>query len=221
MNIPSDDLRLRPRRIYAALTAARSRVLADAIERGYVSDFNYTTLPCVPLEETTAHECGCIPANGCAYLKTSCELAHTIGDNSSMIRDVTGLDLRWTDQEPIIFSKTDWDRIKYHKYDKYTATRPRYFIRNNRLFFVVPDSLKRLKTVTVRMLTDDPVTVQQDCNFCTQDVQTDCTSALDYDFPLDQKYLFRVIELTRYELFYGEKSQVPNQENPAQAAREG
>jgi hypothetical protein len=181
---PSDDARLRQRRVYSALMSARAFVL----EKSKLSDFNYTTLSCVPLEKTTAHECGCIPLNDCSYYKTVCEIPATL--SNSAIKDVTTIDGR------IMFGLTDWGSIKYLQADKYTGTAPRYFIKNGHAFFInVP--FNDLKIVTMRGVFSDPVKALQNCSLCSP---TDCFSLLDSQFPIDARFENQVIEIATQEL---------------------
>lgn len=188
--IPTDDNRLRPRRVYSALVSAKARVLKDAIKE--VSDLNYTTLDCVPLERTTAYECGCIPAVGCFYHRTTCEITSPVGIGKHIIRRVTTLDGRE-------FSYTEWDRVRLHAYDKYTANTNKYFIRNNRIYLVgaTPD----LEVVTIVGIFADPVTVRDQCSKCETNTSTNCVSYLDQEFDLDQAYMMRVLELAKMELY--------------------
>lgn len=183
---PSDDARLRQRRVYSALMSARAFVL----EKAKLSDFNYTTLSCVPLEKTTAHECGCVPVNNCSYYKTTCELPSTLGNTG--FKDVTTIDGK------IMFGLTDWGALKYLHADRYTAAAPRYFIKNSRLFFVnVP--FDDLKIVTLRAAFADPVKALTNCSICGVN-SSDCLSLLDSEFPLDARYESQVIELATQEL---------------------
>lgn len=197
--IPSDDTRLRPRKVYSALQDARARILADALPN--VSEHNYFTLTCVSLEETTAHECGCIPVDGCFYYKASCQLPQTITNSKELISDVTTLDGN------IRFSQVDWNEIKYSQYDKYTANDPKYFIRNGFVYLVnVP---KRLEVVSIRGLFDDILSISSDCYECDEAYQ--CGSALDKEFPIDRKYMPRIYQVARFILGgEGKEDKIPN-----------
>lgn len=187
--IPSDDVRIRPRKIYSALLDARARVLADALPS--VSEHNYYTLTCVPLEETTAHECGCIPVAGCNYYKTKCTLPESVTKDEMLISDVTTLDGN------IRFSQVKWNQIKYSQFDTYTSSDPKYFIRNGKLFLVnVPHALK---VISVRGLFEDISKISEDCYLCDQD--DECIPALDREFPIDRKYLPRLYQIVRFELY--------------------
>lgn len=207
-NIPSGAV-IRPRKIYSALKDARARVLADALPN--VSEHNYYTLPCVPLVETTAHECGCIPVDGCKYYKTACTLPQTITKDRSLISDITTLDGN------IRFSQIAWDQVKYTQYDKYTSKDPKYFIRNDQVFLInVP---KRLEVISIRGLFDDTI-FSDTCFECSQD----CKSALDHEFPIDRKYIPRIFQITLYLLGYGgtiTNEQLQTLQTEGRDAREG
>jgi hypothetical protein len=183
---PSDDARLRQRRVYSALMSARAFVLGKATK---LTDFNYTTLSCVPIVKTTAHECGCIPVNDCHYYKTVCEIPSTLGQ--SLFQDVTTID------GTVQFGLTDWGSIKYLQANKYTAKSPYYFIKNNYAFFVnVP--YDNLKVVTMRGALADPVRALRECSQCPD--ADPCFSLLDIEFPLDARFENQVIELATQEL---------------------
>lgn len=188
--IPSDDVRLRPRRVYSALLNSRARILADALPN--VSEHNYFTLPCVPLEETTAHDCGCIPVAGCFYYKTKCTLPESITKDTMLISDVTTLD------GTTRFSQIQWNAIYYSQHDKFTAKNPKYFVRNNTLYLVnVPN---KLKVVSIRGLFSDLTEISEDCYLCDREEEA-CIPMLDREFPVDRKYFNRICQLTRFELF--------------------
>lgn len=188
--IPNDSSVLRPRQVYSALISARARVLKDSLKD--ISDFNYTTLDCVPLERATAYECDCIPQVGCFYHKTACEITGAIGQGRIAIKSVTTLDGRE-------FSYTDWIRVRNRGYAKYSSAVPQYFIRNKRIYLVgaSPD----LVTATIVVLADDPVVLKDTCSYCETNTVGNCVSYLDEEFPLDQAYILRTIELAKYELF--------------------
>lgn len=192
--LPTHELTLRPRQIYSAMISQRARVLADSFKD--ISDFNFTTLDCVPLERTTAYECDCIPAVGCYYHRTACIIPSALGTGKHVIKSVTTLDA--LSDQFIEFSYTDWSRVRYRTYEKYTSTKEQFFIRNNRIYLVgaKPD----LAVATIVLLADDPVALRAECSFCETNL-TNCTSYLDEEFQLDQRYVFRLIELVRIELF--------------------
>lgn len=188
--IPSDDTTLRPRRVYAALRAARSRVLSDAIRKhGVLNELNYTTLPCVGIEKVEAHECSCIPIAGCHYFRSTCKLPDPLADFDESLTDVATYD------GSIRFSRIDFARINYAQSDRYTAKSPKYFIRNGYLYLInVP---KLLKTVLIRMAAVDPTDVS--CSICHN--QQTCVSPLDLPFAADEKYILPIVQLAGTLLF--------------------
>jgi hypothetical protein len=188
---PSDDSRLPPRQVYSAIKSARSRALADALKEGQVSEFNYTTLPCLEVEEIDAYECDCIPIEGCTFYRSKCDLYGVIREHDKDVKSVTAIDQ--THPNSIIFSKTSWERLRDSNFDKYTSKHDKYFIRNNKLYLV---TAKRVKVVTVKGLFDDPISIKRDCG-CGD---LDCTSNLDLHIELDQKYIIKMLPLIRMEL---------------------
>lgn len=184
--IPSDDTRLRPRRVYSALKNARATILSDRNAR---SEYNYTTLPCVGITKVNAVECSCVEVKGCYYYKTDCQLPAGLGDYDSSIKDVTTLD------GSVRFSKIDWSRVKDSQYDRFTANKPRYFIRNGYIYLIHVPAL--LEVITIRGIFEDPVSI--DCFLCDED-STLC-DPLDRDFPLERRYVDPVLKLAYQQLF--------------------
>lgn len=192
--VSSDDSRLRPRWVYSILKSSRAAVLEDELRRrSRLSEFNYTTITCAELERATAHQCGCIPAAGCYFYRVKCVLPSTIGDNENLISDVTTLDGR------VRFSQTEWRNVRYHASDKYTSNQPRFFIRNSQIYLVGNEP--ELKYVTIRGLFDDPVAAIQNCQSCGgQTEDGECFDAMEQDFPLEDRFVSRVLEMAYREI---------------------
>jgi hypothetical protein len=191
--LPSDDARLRPRRIYSAILSA-SALLRDKYV-GKLSEWNYTTLSCVPLVKTTAHECGCIPVQDCSYYKTTCDIPDTIGTSSTAIKNVTSLD------GSIVFSLTDWGSIPYLEGDRFSGKMPRYFVKNNKVFLInVP--VDNLKAITLRGIFSDPLKALTNCNSCDDGNYGlgPCGSILDTGLPIDSKFHTQLIEAVINEM---------------------
>lgn len=188
---PSDDSRLRARRVYSALLSARAFVIDKFLRTTKLTEWNYTTLSCVPLEKTTAHECGCIPAAGCSYYKTTCTLPDTLGTTS--MKDVTTLD------GLVQFSETTWGDLKYTAYNKYTSKSPKFFVKNNRIFLVdVP--YDDLKVISLRGVFSDPIAARANCTQCPDSSEAGCLSLLDTQFPIESRFESEVIERATMEL---------------------
>lgn len=192
--MPSDDARLRQRRVYSALLSARAFVLDKFIRKGNLSEWNYTTLSCVPVERTTAHECGCLPVQDCYYYKTSCELPDTMGQSMTSIKDVTTLD------GLVQFGQTTWGGVKFDQYNKYTQKSPRFFIKNNRIF-LVNSPFDSLQVITLRGVFSDPVRALQNCTYCQEPgTDSDCLSLLDSNFPIEARFESEIIQIAASEL---------------------
>lgn len=184
--IPSDDVRLRPRKVYAALKSARARVIKDSQTP---TDFNYQDLTCVELERVTAHECGCLDVEGCYYWKSKCQLPSVI----------KGEIIVTTIEPNQHYSMTDWTRIRDHVHDKYTSISKRFFIRNNHIFLI--NNTLKTEYMTIRAMFEDPVAAKANCQACLDP----CASYLDYDFPMDEAYFLRVRQIVEMELFGNKK----------------
>lgn len=190
--IPSDDTNVRPRRIYSLAKAARAKILGDAMKNGKtVSESNYTTIPCIPVVEVTANECGCIPKVGCKYYKADCPLPQITAAGDNLLSDITTMD------GTVRFSKINWDQIKYTQYDKYTSDDPKYYVKNGVIYLLhVP---KGLQVITARAILDDPTEITEACYYCPTTLDT-CGSKLDQDFSLDRKYMPQLFQLMRFML---------------------
>lgn len=187
--VPGDDSRLRPRRVYSALLDARARVLSRQRNLRNLNDNNYTTLPCVPIEEITVNDCPCVPVAGCKNYKTSCDLPIPLGEGDGLIQDVTTYD------GSIKFSRIDFAQVGYLNDNRYTAGRPSYYIRNKRLYLLNVPS--RLKIITIRLLAEDFSDV---CSQCEGEDSVGC-NPLDAVFNVDRKYMTDIIQTAVFHLF--------------------
>lgn len=190
--VPSDDNRLRPRRVYAALKNARAMVLAQVYEKhGKVSAYNHTTLPCVKLKRVTAKELGCPSLEGCYYYTTECELPPFVGKLEVFTQDAS-----------IQFSEVEHGDIHYVRHSKYTARMPRWFIQNGSLRLInVPELLS---FVTIRGAFEDPTEVRSACYNCDCGP---CENPLDQQFPFERRYQTPILVNAYRQLFVTQTQQ--------------
>jgi hypothetical protein len=189
--VPTDDSRLRPRRVYAALLNARAAVLFKRGLTKTANEYNFTTLPCVPIVEASNAECPCVPIANCYNLRTECQIPIPLGEGDGLIQDVTSYD------GSIRFSRVDFSSIKYIGQERYTASQPKNYIRNRYLYLI--NAPQRLKMITIRLLAEDPS--DTGCSVCGDTPQSASCSPLDQPFNLDRKYFNDVKALVIRQLF--------------------
>jgi hypothetical protein len=189
--VPSDDSRLRPRRVYAALLNARADVLYKRGLTKMSNEHNFTTLPCVPIVEASHAECPCIPIPNCYNFRTECQIPIPLGEGDGLIQDVTTYD------GSIRFSRIDFGQVRYLGHERYTGKQPKYYIRNRYLYLInVPE---RLKIITIRLLAEDPS--DAGCSLCGSSQASPACFPLDQEFSIDRKYFGAVKELAIRQLF--------------------
>lgn len=190
--VPTDDSRLRNRRVYAALLNARAVVLHKRGLTRMANDQNYTTLPCVPIVDASMSDCPCVPIAGCYNLRTECQIPIPLGEGDGLIQDVTTYD------GSIRFSRIDFGQVKYIGHNRYTSKQPLYYIRNRYLYLInVPE---RLKMITIRLMAEDPS--DTGCSICGDSpVPGGGCNPMDREFNLDRKLFDAVKELAIRQLF--------------------
>lgn len=194
--VQSDDSRLSSRHIYNKLLSVRSRLIYQKVNKKQkLSQWVYQTLPCVELIKAPIHECPCIPSGKCVILRTKYKLPKPISSlDKDIIQSVSSLD------GSTIFNETTFETEKYTKGNKYTSTKPHYYIRNEYLYIT---DTKSLEAITITGLFDDPVAVEEHPSYCedkTSCPECECKSAIDREFPIDSDLIDPMIELSLQEL---------------------
>ena len=196
--VQSDDSRLTARHIYNKIVTVRAKLVSEKSKKKQkISQWNYQTLPCVELEIAPIHECPCIPPAGCKILKTKYPLPKPLTNlNAHLIQSVTSLD------GSIVYSEIGWTEKKYKSFNKYTADKPDYFIRNNYLYITHKNGPK---IITITGLFEDPLEVESYPSYCPSDdckggECNDCVSPLDKEFPIDDDLLDTLVEMSFNEL---------------------
>jgi hypothetical protein len=160
----SDDSRLSARHVYSKIKTARSYLLKKELERRKsphtISEWNIQTIPCVSMLLVPPHECPCVPPVGCKILRSECPIPKPIQSNLTgpYLTDVTSLD------GSIIFTATTWSRKKYRSADKYTASQPDYFLRDEYLYITVNTDLE---VISLSGVFEDPDEVERFAEVCT------------------------------------------------------
>lgn len=192
--VQSDDSRLTARHIYNKVLTVRSRLIAQESKKNQkVSQWNYQTLPCVELIEADIHECPCLPPIECQIYRTKEKLPRPLSNyNRHLIESVTSVN------GDIIFSEITWIEKKYKADNKFTATSPDYYIRNEYLYITQARNLPRLISVTG--VWEDPLEAESFPSFCNQAVEIDCESPLDKELPIDKDMIDTLVEMVANEL---------------------
>jgi len=193
----SDDSRLTSRHIYNKLLTVRSKLLSQmANKRQMISQWNYQTIPCVVLEKAQKHECPCAPPIGCDIYRTTEPLPEPVATlDHHMIQSVTSI------EGSTVYDEIGWTEAKYKKGNKYTASKPDYFIRNKYLYVI---QKKGATVIAITGLFEDPfaaLTFPSDCGDCT-DCENDCDSPLEMEFPIDLDMIDTLVEMSAQELLF-------------------
>lgn len=173
--VQSQDSRLRPRHIWNQLLRSRAKILVQRYNKGQeLSQWEYMTIPCLKLVQATPYECSCIGLTNCTVLRSEFPIPKIIeGIDSPIIQMVSSVD------GTMKFDCTTFSTNKYNKGNKFTATKPQYYLFNNYLYITV---VKQIKMIQVTAAFNDPFEVWQYPSACGP---TDCCFNLyDKTFPL-------------------------------------
>jgi hypothetical protein len=195
----ADDSRLMSRHIYNKMLSARSLLIFNKInKKQFMSKWNYTILPCVELIEVSGSDCPCIPAPGCQILRTKYKLPKPMNSINGYIIDVV-----MSIDGSIIFHEVSYKSKSWRAADKYTSSKPDYFIKDDYLYVT---STRKLKAVTIIGLFADPIEAEAYPSFCEDKDEdpTACpTNPKDTDFPIDEEMIDTLVEMTVRELSVG------------------
>ncbi len=139
--------RIEDEQIYFWVHEIRAMLISQAIQkRQNITDTWVQSISCLELQQVDESEC-CLVDTGCMVLRSVLPLPHTIettADNS-IIRVMTS-----TGQ---IISKSNPFEAKYNKYNRYTADKTQWFLKNGYLYIL---NSQLMKYVTVYGLFEDP-----------------------------------------------------------------
>ena len=191
--VQSDDSRLTPRHIYSkVLTTWNKLVSQEAKKNQKTNEWNYITLSCVEMIKAPIHECACLPSIGCEVTRTKLPLPKPLTNlNAHLISSVTSIDGH------LIFTEVTFKEAKYQGSNKYTATKPTYYIRNGYLYLT---SMKGVmpSIISVTGLWEDPLASY--ISYCGEDPADVCNSPMEMDFPIDMDMVDTLVELASKEL---------------------
>ena len=198
----SDDSRLSARHIYSKMKTSRSFLLKRELDKRKsaqsISEWNIQTIPCVSMVLVPPHECPCAPPVGCKILRSECPIPKPIQSNLTgpYLTDVTSLD------GGIIFTATTWSRKKYRNADKYTASKPDYFLRDEYLYITVNTDLE---AICLSGIFEDPDQAELFIEECTcaedcVDPEINCQAYYDKFLDMDEYLVEPLIDLVMKEL---------------------
>ena len=193
----SNSTRLMSRQIYDKMLSTRSLLLYNKInKKQFMSKWNYTILPCVELISVPEADCPCVAPPGCVILRTKYKLPKPIHSSSGYIIDgVTSVDGR------ILFTGVTYKSRLWKKGDKYTSTKPNWFIKDDYLYITVT---KKLKAILIMGLFVDPVEAMAYPSKCNTTEETVCpTNPKETDFPIDEELIDALVKMTLEEIVVG------------------
>jgi len=198
----SDDSRLSARFVYNIMVTLRSKLIAQEAKKNQkVGQWNYQTIPCVQLIKAPVHECLCLPST-CRTFRTKYQIPEVLTTKDShMFQSVTSLD------GTIQFDEINWSDVKYKDGNKFTSTKPDYYIRNGYLYFTIKSNLE---IVTITGLFEDPILAADYPSFCDEynnpcvepceEETTNCNSMLDREFFVDNDLIDTLVKMTIEEV---------------------
>lgn len=174
------------RRVLFFLLKARAVLLTKKIaSKAILSQYNYQTIPCIPLVEIDQSECPCAPASGCRFLRSKYPIPLTI-NGFKAVTSIIG---------NIRYSPVDWDKIKYKLSSRMSAERtaPYYTLKTGKggTYLYVHNDIHKAQ-VTVTAIFDNPIDVQ-----CYPDCEGKidrCIKPLDKPFILDPELSFTLYD---------------------------
>lgn len=205
--VQSSSTRLSARHIYNKLLSVRSRLITQKVnKKQMISTWSHQVIECAELIKAPISECPCLPSNACNILRTKHKLPKPITSlDKHVISSVSTLD------GETMIDPTTWALTKYGIGNKYTSTKPGWYIKDEYMYIT---NLKVLKAITIMGLFDDPTEVVKFPSACCEtEVVDDCDCMLDKPFPIDSDLIDPMIELSVTELievFNANKEDITN-----------
>ncbi|HUS90098.1 MAG TPA: hypothetical protein VMW91_12180 [Desulfosporosinus sp.] len=191
--IPSRSIRLRPRFVYNKLQTAWP-MFAQKLLKEKAQDKDewiYLTLPCIELHKAPAHDCPCVPPVGKKFYKSVIEVPSSLNVDGRPFRSVTTID------GSVEYDYTTWEDVARQKYNKYTASKPAYFLKNGYLY--LKDNPKEIVLLAVTGIFEDPVAAASVVGYCTgcrEEADPVCFDPLTVEFPVMDEILEPILEYT-------------------------
>ena len=185
--VQSKDSRLTSRQIYFELLNARSTIIRQKSSKGqFLDEWCYQTIQCIELIQVPEYDLDCVVDKGCFLLRTKHKLPKIIPDISkNLIKSVTDGSERFEIQE--------YQNIRYNRGNKYTANKPKFFIKNEYGYVTIK---KLLKSINVEALFEDSIDVYRFPNICDDCAECKCKDLVEIDFPVDRPTLDIITTMT-------------------------
>lgn len=175
------------RLIYFYILRYRARLIRERVRKNItLSHWNYQTIDCIPLVETSTSECPCQPNPGCTWLKTVTPIPKPL----HRLKSVTSKD------GTITYTFVEWERLKRKLNSRLPANRKAayYSIKtrsNGTYLYLYNDDHK--KHITVTGIFENPLEVQYYPD-CKGEVEK-CQRPADQEFILDPDLMPTVYDL--------------------------
>jgi len=192
--VQSDDTRLSSRHIYNKLITAKNRLLVlKSNKKQALSSKTYQTLNCVEIIKVGKIECDCTTNSSfCKVYRTKHKIPAILSDiNKILIRSVNTLD------NSLKFDLTSQNNIKYKSGNRYTKFKSEFYIKNG-YFYFISDSVPKIVEITA--VFENPLEVKNFSQYCNKRKESDCSSNLDIEFPIDSDLIETLIESATKEL---------------------
>jgi hypothetical protein len=178
------------------MLSTRSLLLYNKVnKRQFLSKWNYNLLTCVELIKVTGNDCPCTPISGCDVLRTKFKLPKPINSINGYILDsVMSVDGN------ILFSEVTYKRKLWRKGDKYTSTKPDFFILDDYIYIT---STRTLKAISIMGLFADPIEAATHPGTCDTSETTCPIYPMELEFPLETELVDALVKLTLEELVIG------------------
>lgn len=186
------------RLVYKYLLGYRNKLLFEKLvdKRYPLSQLNYQTIPCVPLDEVPPVECPCQPESTFKFLRSVHPIPNYIGNVRSVLGGLTAYDY------------VEWDKFKYKLSSRFEAERkkPYWTIRRSKVrgvegnyLYLYNDQFKEVVTFTA--IFTDPLEAfnYPDC----EGKINRCFSPLDREFIVDQQLIPIIYDLALNQLAKG------------------
>jgi hypothetical protein len=200
--VQSDDTRLSSRHIYNKLLTARNKLLIQKSNKKQpLNSKTFQTLNCVEIVKVDKIECDCLTSSSfCKVYRTKHKIPNILSDIDKMlISSVNTLD------NNIKFDLTLQNNVKYKSGNRYTKTKPEFYIKNG-YFYFTSNSIPGIIEITA--VFENPLEVKNFSQYCNND-KIRCLSNLDMEFSIDSDLIEVLIELATKELiiFFKQNSQ--------------
>lgn len=193
--------RLSNRRIYSIIMSTRGILLGQMLSKNLkLTQYNYEVLSCIELETVDRDLCPCAVPGNCTILRSKEQLPEILTSSTGYaIQTVTSSDWK------IKYDYLNVNAAQYFSYNKYTPTKPSYFLHNKYLYII---NATVLQYVSMTAIFKD--TIEALYKFtCNASPCLKYSSYLERELALDANLVNVVIQMVLQEL----SALSPKQEN--------